>query len=197
MSLRTRKPTGKPECSVSQCARESSRRGWCENHYRRWRRHGNPEAGHDRYATPEEAFIARTERRGDCLIWTGTTTDDGYGVITADGQNVLVHRWVWEQENGPIPEGVTLDHTCWARACADRAHLRLATHTENVRSLSGARIDSGTGVRNVSKQGDRYYVSLRVDGKLRRFGGYPTLEEAATAAEHARLETFGAFAGKG
>lgn len=190
MSLRT-------ECSVKDCDRESSRRGWCENHYRRWRRHGHPEAGRDRFATPEEAFAARTERRGDCLVWTGTTVDDGYGVITADGKNVLVHRWAWEQENGPVPEGMTLDHTCWNRACAERAHLRLATHTENVRHLSGARVDSGTGVRNVSKQGDRYYVSLRVDGQQRRFGGYPTLDEAAEAAERARLETFGAFAGKG
>jgi len=30
------------KCSVKHCSREVLCRGWCERHYRRWRRHGDP-----------------------------------------------------------------------------------------------------------------------------------------------------------
>lgn len=32
-------------CTIRDCGKPSVARGWCEGHYRRWRRHGNPLGG--------------------------------------------------------------------------------------------------------------------------------------------------------
>ncbi len=48
----------------------------------------------------------------------------------------MVHRYIWECEVGPIPEGLVLDHQCRNRACCNVDHLRVVTYqvnsTENV-----------------------------------------------------------------
>lgn len=36
---------GKAICTVDECERSAEVRGWCRKHYRRWQRHGDPEAG--------------------------------------------------------------------------------------------------------------------------------------------------------
>lgn len=69
-----------------------------------------------------------------CVIWGGRLNRDGYGVErTADSHDGLVHRLVYEEVNGPIPEGMVIMHTCDARACVNLEHLRLGTHADNQR----------------------------------------------------------------
>jgi hypothetical protein len=46
---------------------------------------------------------------------------------------LLVHRDVYEQLVGPIPEGLVLDHLCRNRSCCNPAHLEPVTTAENVR----------------------------------------------------------------
>lgn len=70
--------------------------------------------------------------RPDCQIWTGAT-DRGYGRICVGGVVQRVHRVAWELANGPIPEGMTLDHLCHVKACINVAHLELVDHAENTR----------------------------------------------------------------
>lgn len=53
-----------------------------------------------RYKTPEEAFAARTEWQGECLVWVGATTSAGYGHLTSGGKQTLVHRFAWERAKG-------------------------------------------------------------------------------------------------
>ncbi|WP_353848602.1 HNH endonuclease signature motif containing protein [Cellulomonas sp.] len=38
----------------------------------------------------------------------------------------------WEQENGPIPPGMQLDHLCRVRECVNPLHLELVTQRENI-----------------------------------------------------------------
>jgi len=64
---------------------------------------------------------------------------NGYGKRYIRGskpyRSVLVHRWVWEQINGPIPEGLEVMHICDNRACYRLDHLRLGTHSDNMRDM--------------------------------------------------------------
>lgn len=117
-------------------------------HWKRWRKYGDPQGGVPHYTSSEESFAARTEWQGDCLVWVGGKTADGYGRITAGGKT-FAHRYAWERENGPIPEGMQVDHICWNRACVNAQHLRLATRYENARNLSGPRADNTSGYRGV------------------------------------------------
>ena len=42
-----------------------------------------------------------------CLWWVGAIADDGYGRFAAGtGQVMSAHRWLWEQDVGPLPSGV-------------------------------------------------------------------------------------------
>ncbi len=60
---------------------------------------------------------------GDCLVWTGPTTD-GYGRVYANGWWQRVHRVVYERLVGPIPPDKPLVlHRCRERACFTAAHL--------------------------------------------------------------------------
>ena len=180
-------------CVVPECGSVVHARGWCPRHYGVWRRKGTPTAESVRhYATPAEAFAARTERDGDCLIWSGCTTDLGYGLISIAGRLVMVHRYAWEAERGPIPDGIEVDHTCWNHACCAIGHLRLSTRNENMRNRNGAQSTSGTGVRNVRRQGDGFRVIVN----RQHVGTFSDLDAASAAAEVARNDRFGAFAGR-
>lgn len=76
----------------------------------------------------ELRVFSRLVQSGDCWLWT-LTPKRGYGVVRDDqGKVVQVHRWVWEFFNGPIPEGLTLDHliesgVCTSKLCVNPDHL--------------------------------------------------------------------------
>lgn len=76
---------------------------------------------------------------GPCHIWRWAKIGLGYGNFWNQGRTVLVHRYVWEQHHGPIPEGLEIDHQCRVKACCNVDHLRLVTHkvnsTENSNSV--------------------------------------------------------------
>lgn len=193
------KPTAdRKACTVEGCRKQHVARGYCRMHYQRWWKYGTPDRT-KYYSTPAEAFEARTEWRGDCLIWTGATIGNGYGNLMVNGHATLAHRYAWEQEYGEIPDGMELDHRdhCDTR-CVNVAHLRLATKAENMANRRGAHTNSVTGVRNVSNtRSGNYIVRLQKNGEQLSFGTFATLEEAAAAAERARQELFGEYAGRG
>ena len=186
-------------CSVDGCDGIARTRGWCQTHYTRWLKHGDPESvAFVMTETPEEAFALRTEWRGDCLIWVGYTKPNGYGRIYVNGKQQQAHRYAWERVNGPIPDGMHIDHKdhC-STSCVNIDHLRLATVAQNNSHLSGAKKDSKSGIRNVYPDGSKWRVQVKKNGKKHYFGVYNDLDEAARVAAAAREKLFGAYAGKG
>lgn len=67
----------------------------------------------------------------NCHISPGMPTRKGYHFVTANGQQIATHRYVWERENGPIPAGMVIDHKCRNRACCNVKHLRIVTPRVN------------------------------------------------------------------
>ena len=82
-----------------------------------------------------ERLWSRVDASGDCWEWTGSQ-GRGYArfAFKVDGftRAVTVHRAVWEQLVGPIPDGMQLDHLCRVRHCVKPDHIEVVTPRENL-----------------------------------------------------------------
>ena len=191
----------KPErtCTVADCDRKVSRRDYCDQHYRRFRKYGEPTAGYIRKcSSPEEAIRTYVQQVGDCIEWTGYRDPNGYGHIMAMRPETdkktswLTHRYAWTLANGPIPDGIELDHECHNPACLNLDHLRLATRKQNAENRSGAQANSTSGVRGVHWDSRRKAWRARVkhSGKTYCVGQFSTIEEAERAVIELRNSLF-------
>lgn len=74
-------------------------------------------------------FVAR--RDNGCWEFTGAKLTTGYGSIRIRGEHHLVHRLVFEQTNGPIPDGMFVCHSCDNPSCCNPSHLWLGSAADN------------------------------------------------------------------
>lgn len=80
-----------------------------------------------------------------CLISRYSVGSHGYAQIgwqePGDKRSrvTLAHRAVWIYTNGPIPEGMTIDHRqgLCSRKCIEITHLRMISNLENARRNQG------------------------------------------------------------
>lgn len=99
--------------------------------------------------TPDtvERFWMRVDRTGECWIWTGRFTRDGYGRASIGNQRESsAHRVSFEIANGTIPAGLCVLHRCDDKRCVNPAHLFLGTKKQNSEDMvSKARQARGEG----------------------------------------------------
>jgi hypothetical protein len=67
-----------------------------------------------------------------CWEWLACTSG-GYGSFNIGYRHHLAHRVAYELFRGPIPPGMTIDHLCRNRACANPEHFEVVTRGENAR----------------------------------------------------------------
>lgn len=77
---------------------------------------------------PQSALVADR-----CWVWTGKSWDaNGYALFGIKaGHTVRAARWIYEQEVGPIPPGLTIHHRCEIRACVRSSHLEPLSQRDN------------------------------------------------------------------
>lgn len=138
-----------------------------------------------------DRFLAKTERRGACLIWTAATFARGYGAFKVDGETRRAHRFAYELEYGEIPEGAVLDHSCGARLCVEPTHLRPVSNRENVQYRTGLNRNNTSGHRGVywSKTKGKWVAEVKVNRK-KKTRSFATAMEANEWAEATRRESY-------
>lgn len=123
-------------CSVEGCEAVRAKREWCNRHYLRWRRTGDPRNGkstHPRMIS--ERFWAKVLQDDDtgCWIWQASRfPQTGYGAFNVQGRVVAAHRFAYEDMVAEIPPGLVLDHLCRVRACVNPYHLEPVTDAVNI-----------------------------------------------------------------
>ncbi len=50
-------------------------------------------------------------------------------------RKIRMHRRMWEMVHGPIPDGMSVLHSCDVRSCCNPDHLRIGTQTENIADM--------------------------------------------------------------
>lgn len=158
---------------------------------------------------PPRDFRAVIEERScpepntGCWLWLGQSEAGLYGYVRDGRKTRRVHRVAYEAFVGPIPPGLTIDHTCKTTICVNPAHMEPVTLRENIlRSSSPPAINarrthcaaghalSGSNLIARKDGGSRrrcracYQKSANEGGRRRR-----ALRNAQLAADAAREKT--------
>lgn len=136
-------------CSIPGCEKLAGRsRGWCNAHYKRWQRHGDPLGGGTAHGEPGRYLseVVLAYEGDECLTWPFGQNGGGYGTLWDGEKRIFVHRQVCEHVNGPPPTTLhQAAHSCGNGhlACCTKKHLSWKTQAGN----SADTISHGTSLR--------------------------------------------------
>lgn len=112
--------------------------------------------------TKYQRLIAKSVWQGECLICTSTPSQR-YAKVTGYG---YAHRYVWEQNNGPIPSGLLVCHTCDTPRCVNINHLFLGSAKDNTTDMTNkGRRNDIKGPKKLRLEDWPLVVSMRYQGK--------------------------------
>ena len=79
-----------------------------------------------------DRFWERVDRDGPngCWSWRSYYCN-GYAMLWAERRNMRAHRISYELVNGPIPQGLVIDHLCRNPGCVNPDHLEAVTNRVN------------------------------------------------------------------
>lgn len=117
----------------------------------------------------------------------------GYCYVRLNGKSFLAHRVIWEMLHSPIIEGVEIDHIDGDGLNNREWNLREASRSQNMQNYPKP-VTNTSGVKGVSRFGDRWRSSIRANGKNIYLGLHDTKGQAAVAYAKAALRYHGQFA---
>lgn len=144
-------------CSFANCGRKKLAKDLCSSHY--YQKHVAKtdlkpilrSKGSLPIIEFDEMRCPRNDLKGSCRIFRGCKRANVYGTVSFHGKKMLVHRYVWERDVGPIPQGMVMDHRCMVPACINIDHLRVVT-----RAVNNAENTTGSSSKTHCPQGHPY-----------------------------------------
>lgn len=113
-----------------------------------------------------QRMLEKSDRTGECWLWTAARNRDGYGLINASRSlkttGGLAHRAAWELAHGPIPPGLYVLHSCDNPPCVRADHLFLGSQKDNMRDAArkGRRWYTG-------RKGTKHHMARLTDDDVR------------------------------
>lgn len=81
-------------------------------------------------------FWSKILKTDSCWLWIGYTNGMGYGKFARGPFRYYAHRLSYEIENGEIPKGKFIRHSCDNPTCVNPGHLLIGTQQENMKDAS-------------------------------------------------------------
>lgn len=121
-------------CSVDDCNNKIIAKGYCPKHYTRLTRYGDPLfPGLIGGGRPKKINFKVVN---GCFVLTSHKLNDGgYSEIMIKGRTQKIHRHIYEQCFGEIPDGLVVRHKCDNRACINPEHLEIGTQWDNMQDM--------------------------------------------------------------
>lgn len=138
----------KPLCKIDGCGKVAYQRGWCNAHYKRWWRYGDPLGGSTPWGAAKtfilQAAVADAE---ECVIYPFYRTPDGYGWMKTPSGHLGAHVYVAILAHGdkPTPSHEAC-HSCGngRLGCVNPKHIYWGTRSDNVKDAYRAGAQMGT-----------------------------------------------------
>lgn len=109
--------------------------------------------GHQSRLTTPRYLVEERGHTTPCHIWQRCINSDGYGTVRINGTLRHAHIVEWESANGPVPNGLQLDHLCRVRCCVKPDHMEPVTRAVNIQRGANARLTTDQ-VRRIRDIGD-------------------------------------------
>jgi len=121
-------------CSIEGCAAPHFGKTYCNNHYRRFRRHGDPLGGRVPFGEPMKFLAAAVgSKTKECIVWPYGKSNTGHGMITHKGKEVPAHRLALSMATKiPLSTSLLACHgPCHNPSCINPTHLTWQTAKQN------------------------------------------------------------------
>lgn len=106
--------------------------------------------------TLEERFLSKIEKNNSCWIWTGSKTDQNYGLIWLNGKYVRAHRVSYMLYCGTLDQKMVIDHLCKNTLCVNPEHLEQVTQSENVKRGNAGKLNNAQRKKTHCPSGHEY-----------------------------------------
>jgi hypothetical protein len=132
---------------------------------------------------PEEGRIDRLLKGGVLKKNIGTIGHKGYSQVEIEGKKDRVHRVIWSYVNGPIPNGMVIDHINGDKSDNRISNLRLATCSQNSQNRIGPQANSKSKVKGVSfvPRLNKFEAAIQCNRKKVSVGFFESIDEANQA----------------
>lgn len=74
----------------------------------------------------------RVDDNGCFIVTSHDCGGDGYPDFFREGKKQGIHRFVYKECFGEIPDGFVVRHKCDKRSCINPEHLEIGTHAQNM-----------------------------------------------------------------